>query len=141
MSCTVRGRHDSPVQKSVALHGVTPVRESSLGLYTGRRCRRGSIPSTSGGGYRDIELDEDSTCRELKGKRQDVAMFLHGEAVMMPIWGGDHYYMPTRRGPPIAAADLEEDPVDVMEKDSLGIGGYVPYVYSPELVDPEDFDP
>ncbi|KAF3445128.1 hypothetical protein FNV43_RR14821 [Rhamnella rubrinervis] len=68
---------------------------SSSGSYIGRRSDRGSIPSTSGGGYRDVGLDDDSTRRELKGRRQDVTMFLRGEALMIAIQGGGHNYMLT----------------------------------------------
>ncbi|KAF3457808.1 hypothetical protein FNV43_RR02468 [Rhamnella rubrinervis] len=60
-------------------------------------CRRGDILSTSGDGYQNIGLDEDSPRRELEGRKQDVAMFLRGEAIMIPIRGGGHYYISTRR--------------------------------------------
>ncbi|KAF3440799.1 hypothetical protein FNV43_RR19085 [Rhamnella rubrinervis] len=64
---TIGGR-DTPVEELVAVRAVTPMRESSsLGLYIGRRSHR------------------------------DVVMFLYGEAMMIPIRGGGHYYMPTGR--------------------------------------------
>ncbi|KAF3451308.1 hypothetical protein FNV43_RR07403 [Rhamnella rubrinervis] len=63
---------------------VTPRRESSSsGSYTGRRFHRGCIPSTSSEEYHDVGLDDDFAHRELEGWRQDIAMFLRGEAVMI----------------------------------------------------------
>ena len=56
-------------------------------------------------------------------------------------------------GPPVAAEDpeevaeddSEEDPEEVAEddpeEDSMGSDDHVPLGYSPEPVDPEDFDP
>ncbi|KAF3445852.1 hypothetical protein FNV43_RR11029 [Rhamnella rubrinervis] len=78
-------------------HTATSRRESSSASYTGRRSHRGSVPSTSGGRYHDVGLDDDSARRELEGRRQEVAMFLRRELVMIPIRGGGHYYMPIGR--------------------------------------------
>ncbi|KAF3448092.1 hypothetical protein FNV43_RR08800 [Rhamnella rubrinervis] len=75
LSCTVPERRDMPVVEPVARRGVTLRGESSLGSYT----------------------DSDSTQHELEGWRQQVAMLLRREAVMIPVKGGDYYYMPIGR--------------------------------------------
>ncbi|KAF3455823.1 hypothetical protein FNV43_RR00465 [Rhamnella rubrinervis] len=77
--------------------GVTLRGESSLGSYTGKVSRKGDAPSILGGRYWDVGLDDDSVHCELEGRREKVAMFMHREAVMIPIIGGGHYYMPTGR--------------------------------------------
>ncbi|KAF3443705.1 hypothetical protein FNV43_RR13395 [Rhamnella rubrinervis] len=82
-----------PIVEPVAVHTATSMREYSSASYTGRRTHRGSIPSTSGGRYHDVGLDDDSARRELEGRRQEVAMFLRRELVMKSIRGGGHYYM------------------------------------------------
>ncbi|KAF3455843.1 hypothetical protein FNV43_RR00485 [Rhamnella rubrinervis] len=66
-----RAQHgrDTPVEEPIIIRVVIPMRESSSsGSYIGRRSHRGSIPSTFGGGYRDIGLDDDSaksTCESI----------------------------------------------------------------------------
>ncbi|KAF3457065.1 hypothetical protein FNV43_RR01722 [Rhamnella rubrinervis] len=68
-SCSIRGEHDMPVVEPVVVRTATSRRESSSVSYTGRRSHRGSIPSTSGGGYHEVGLDDDSARRELEGQR------------------------------------------------------------------------
>ncbi|KAF3451159.1 hypothetical protein FNV43_RR07251 [Rhamnella rubrinervis] len=120
---------------------------------------------TSGDGYQNIGLDEDSARCELEGRKQDVAMFLRGEAIMIPIRGGGHYYISTRRFEQMQTDHrhemykwymdqyrdnpaVDEDPAKVTEEDSMedpeeepmGFEDYVPFDYSLKLVDPKDFD-
>ncbi|KAF3455877.1 hypothetical protein FNV43_RR00519 [Rhamnella rubrinervis] len=96
-----------------------------------------------------IGFDEDFARHELEGKRQDVATFLHGE-VMIPIRGGGHYYISTRRFEQMQTDHrhkmaVDEDPEEVAKKDPeekpMGSKDYVPFGYSLELVDPKNFDP
>ncbi|KAF3449179.1 hypothetical protein FNV43_RR09907 [Rhamnella rubrinervis] len=133
-----------PVVEPVAVHMATSRRGSSSASYTGRRSHRGSVPSTSSGRYYDVGLDDNSARRELKGRRQEVAMFLRRELVMILIRGGamrGHVQARGFGGPPVAAAVLVEDSEEDPEEDSLGIDEYVPRSYTPNPVDPEDFDP
>ncbi|KAF3455366.1 hypothetical protein FNV43_RR05817 [Rhamnella rubrinervis] len=122
-SCFVRGGHVTPMVVLVAVRVVTSVREQPSRSHSTRMSHRGDIPSTSDGGNQDIGLDEDSARRELKGRRQDVAMFLRGEAIMV----------------------VDKDPEEVVEEDpeeeAMGFEDYVPFSYSLEPVDPKDFDP
>ncbi|KAF3433446.1 hypothetical protein FNV43_RR24548 [Rhamnella rubrinervis] len=85
-----------PVVEPMARILATSRRVFLASLY-GRQSHRGSVPSTSGGRYHDVGLDDDSARRELEGRRQEVAMFLRRELVMIPIRGGGHYYMPIGR--------------------------------------------
>ncbi|KAF3433565.1 hypothetical protein FNV43_RR24667 [Rhamnella rubrinervis] len=43
--------------------------------------------------------------------------------------------------PSVMAANLEEDPVEDPEEDSMGSDDYIPHGYLPKPIDPEDFDP
>ncbi|KAF3455470.1 hypothetical protein FNV43_RR00099 [Rhamnella rubrinervis] len=178
--CSICGECDMSVVESVAVRTVTSRRESSLVSYTWRRSHKGSVPSTSSGGYHDVGLDDDSAPRELEGRRQEVAMFLYKELVMIPNRGGGHYYMPIGRfqqmqedhyhdmymrymdqfdedpteqramrmhvqawrfgGPPVAATVLVEDSEEDPEEDSMGTDDYVPRGYTPDSVDPENFN-
>ncbi|KAF3455727.1 hypothetical protein FNV43_RR00369 [Rhamnella rubrinervis] len=54
-----KARRDAPVE-AVAIRVVTLVMEPSMGSYSVRRSHSEDISSTSGGGYRDVGLDDDS---------------------------------------------------------------------------------
>ncbi|KAF3432378.1 hypothetical protein FNV43_RR27118 [Rhamnella rubrinervis] len=91
------GRRDSPVEEPVAALVVTLVKDLSSRSHSKRMSYRGDIMSSSGGEYWDVGLDEDSAQRELEGRRQNVSMFLRGEATMIPTRSGGHYYIPIGR--------------------------------------------
>ncbi|KAF3457365.1 hypothetical protein FNV43_RR02022 [Rhamnella rubrinervis] len=135
---------DSPVEEPVAVRVVILVKDPSSISHSERMSYRGNILSTSGGEYRDVGLDEDSARRELEGRRQNVSMFLHGEATMIPTRSGEQLAMTLL----VVAQGLEVPPVAVMSRavdedmeDSIGSEDYVAHGYSFEPVNPEDFNP
>ncbi|KAF3443114.1 hypothetical protein FNV43_RR17035 [Rhamnella rubrinervis] len=140
-SCTVRGRRDTLVVEPMAGRGVTLRGESSSGSYTGKVSRRGDTPSTSGGRCRDVGLDDDSARREVESRRQEYLNQFDKDPMEQRAMKA-HVQARGYGGPPVLVAvpvedDTEEDP----EEDSLGTNNYAPRSYTPELVDPEDFDP
>ncbi|KAF3442830.1 hypothetical protein FNV43_RR16748 [Rhamnella rubrinervis] len=136
-SCSIRGGHDMPVVEPVVVRTTIPRRESSLASYTGRRSHRGSVPSTSGEGYCNVGLNDDSARRELEGRKQEMQEDHYHD---MYMWYLDQFDEdPTEqrvmrahiqawgfRGPPVVAAVLAEDSEEDPEEDSVGSDDYVP---------------
>ncbi|KAF3451363.1 hypothetical protein FNV43_RR07458 [Rhamnella rubrinervis] len=61
------------MEELVVVRVVTVVRKPSSKSHSVRRSHRGDIPSTSGGGYRDVGLDENSPSRGFGGSPVAVA--------------------------------------------------------------------
>ncbi|KAF3442828.1 hypothetical protein FNV43_RR16746 [Rhamnella rubrinervis] len=118
-SYSIREGRDTSVVEPVAIRTTTSRRESSSASYTGRRSHRGSIPSISGGGYRNVGLEDDSARQELEGQRQE---FDEDPTEAMRA------YIRARGfgGPPVAVAVLTEDFKDPEEEESMGSDDHVP---------------